>query len=383
MRLAAQICTLALAICLGAAANGAAPVGFVDLPRLLAIHPLHKVLGAYDREIAALRGTLGLSRLADPAGRAGAATTALRRDVAEAQSQVQRIASADDRYRALEGHALSAVAALRYGANDAMDTYAGALARETGANVRGYEAAIAQRTARAFVARQEQLRQKELALAYALAQRDAGAQLMLRVKLADVRIERTRRAQLETELAAIGRRESAAIAALHSQDAAVLVRYREQLERQAATAKAQMESQLRSKADANLALRRDVLRAAAGSAQVVPDLPSRLAGLRSSYRLESDAAAIRGNLQTAATEVPRRFAQLADTDRTSRSEVSAQLANLQRDRAQLYRAMVAQINRDAQRLGRERGLRGVVVSATRPRGGVDLTATLAREESGF
>lgn len=380
---AAQIGTLALAICLGAAANDATPVGFVDLPRLLAVHPLHKVLDAYDREIGALRDTRAVPGLADPAARAGAAATSLRRDAAQAQDQVQRIASAGGaRYRALEAHALSAVAASRYGRINAMDAYVDALARETGANVRAYETAIAQQTARALAARQLQLREKELALAYALAQRDAGARLMLRAKLADVRLPYAKRAPLEVELAALSRRESAAVAALHAQNAAELARYRQQLGREAAAAGAQMASQLRSKADANLAMRRNVLRAA-GSAQVVPDLPARLATLSSSYRLGSDAAAIGGSFRAAATSLPQRFARLAETDRASRAEAAAQLANLQRDRAELYRAMVAQIVRDAQRLGRERGLRNVVVSASRPRSGVDLTAALAREESRF
>ncbi|HVR46961.1 MAG TPA: hypothetical protein VMT95_10075 [Candidatus Binatia bacterium] len=383
MTRAAQIGTLALAICLGAAANDGTPVGFVDLPRLLAVHPLHKVLDAYDREIAALRGTRAVPGLADPAARAGAAAAALRRDAAQAQDQVQRIAfTGDARYRALEAHALSAVAASRYGRISAMDAYVDALARETGANVRGYEAAIAQQTARALAARQQQLREKELALAYALAQRDAGARLMLRAKLADARLPYAKRAPLEAELAALRRRESAAVAALHAQNVAELARYRRQSAREAAAAGAQMVSQLRSKADANLTLRRNALRAA-GSAQVAPDLPTRLATLGSSYRLGSDAVAIRSGLQSAATELPQRFAQLAETDRASQAEAAAQLANLQRDRAELYRAMVAQIVRDAQRLGRERGLRNVVVSASRPRNGVDLTVALAREESRF
>ncbi len=112
-------------------------------------------------------------------------------------------------------------------------------------------------------------------------------------------------------------------------------------------------------------------------------MPSRLATLSSSYRVGSDAAAIRSGLQGAATQLAQRFARLSDTDRASRADVSAQLANLQRDRAELYRAMVAQIVRDAQRLGRERGMRDVVIAASRPRGGIDLTRALAREESGF
>ncbi len=376
-------CTLALAVCLGAAAGRAAPTGFVDLPRLVAVHPLHKVLDAYDREIAALRGTRTAPGLDDPAARAGASATALRRDVAEAQGQVQRIASAGDaRYRALEAHALSAVDASRYGGKAAIGAYAGALARETGASVSGYEAASAQSVARAFAARQQQLREQELAFAYDLARRDAGARLTLRAKLADVRLIRAKRAALDAQLQELSKRESAAVAALHAQDSVVLARYREQLDRQAGAANSQMVSQLRAKADANLAVRMGVLRAA-GSAQVVPDLPSRLRGFGSSYRLDSDAAAIRTGLNGAATDLPQRFAQLADTDRGSRAEISAQLAKLQRDRAEVYHAIVAQIARDAQRLARERGLSGVVVSASRPRGGVDLTAALAREESRF
>ena len=126
---------------------------------------------------------------------------------------------------------------------------------------------------------------------------------MLRAKLADVRLVRAKRAALEAQLAALSERESAAVAALHAQDGAVLARYRGQLDRQAAAASAQMASQLRAKADANLAVRLNVLRAAA-SAQVVPDLPARLKGFGSSYQLDSDAAAIRSGLTGAATDLP-------------------------------------------------------------------------------
>ncbi len=381
---AQRAAALALVVCLGGVAGRTAPTGFADLPLLIAAHPLHKVLDAYDREIAALRGTRTLPGLTDPAARAADSATSLRRDVAGAQRQLARIASAGDaRYRALEAHALSAIAASRSGDNVAMVAYADALDRETGASMRGYEAASAQRTARAFAARQQQAREKELALAYALAQHNAGERLELRAKLADVRLARAKRAALDARLAALSRRESAAVAALHAQDAVVLARYRNQLEGQAATANEQMVSQLRAKADANLAVRLSVLHAASASAHVVPDLPSHLKSFGSSYRFGSDAAAIRGSLDTAATDVPRRFAQLADADRASRAQVSAELTNLQRDRAEVYRAMVAHIVADAQRLARERGLRGVVVSAARPRGGVDLTAAVAREESRF
>ncbi|MGA8097509.1 MAG: hypothetical protein WB810_02495, partial [Candidatus Cybelea sp.] len=48
----------------------AASVGFVDLPRLVASHPLHSVLAQYDSEIAALRSTQNVAGLRDPAATA-------------------------------------------------------------------------------------------------------------------------------------------------------------------------------------------------------------------------------------------------------------------------------------------------------------------------
>ncbi|MBV8344989.1 MAG: hypothetical protein JO190_08375, partial [Candidatus Eremiobacteraeota bacterium] len=99
-------------------------------------------------------------------------------------------------------------------------------------------------------------------------------------------------------------------------------------------------------------------------------------------RLGSDAQAIRRDLGAAATELPERFARLAGTDRESRADTSAQIIALQRDRAELYRAMLGEIERDARRLGQERGLR-VILSGNRPKGSVDLTGAVAREESSF
>jgi hypothetical protein len=366
-----------------ATATRTTSVGYIDLPRLVAAHPLHKVLDGYDREIAGLRATRTVPGLVDPAASATQAAAALRRDAANARRQVARIASVGaQRDPALEARALAAVRASHGGRESAMTAYAAALARETSATMRGYEAATAQSTARAFAARQQQLREKELALAYDIARRDAGARLALRANLADIRLEAAKRARLEAQLAALSRRESAAVAALHAQDAPVLARYRDQLAREAAAANAQMASHLRSKANANLALRVSVLRSAAESARLVPDVPERLAAFGSSYRLESDAAAIQGGLRGAAADVPQRFAQLAAADRASRADVSTQLANLQRDRAEVYRAMIAQITRDAERLGQQRGMR-IVMSSPRPKGSVDVTGVIEREESGF
>jgi hypothetical protein len=366
-----------------AAANGTPGVAYVDITRVVAAHPLHKVLDAYDREIAALRGTRSVPGLDDLGTRAQEAATALGRDAREAQRQVQRIGARGASHdRALETHALTSVRNSRGVAAGAVNAYGNALASETAASLRGFESGIAQQTSRALAARQQQLREKELTLAYDLARRDAGARLQVRVKLADMHLDRTMRASLEQQLGAMGRRESAAVATLRAQNEAELARYRATLLREGAAANAQMAAQLRSKAGANLALRLSVARTASASAGVVPDLPARLERFGSTYRLGTDAAAIQRGLATAATELPQRFSQLAGDDRGSRAETSAQIQNLQRDRDELYRSIVAQIERDARRLGQERGLR-VVVSGPRPKYSVDLSGAVVREEASF
>ena len=137
-----------------------------------------------------------------------------------------------------------------------------ALARETGASLRGYAAASAQRAARARGA------------ATAAARKGTGARVRPRTarrrrpahaagEAGRLRLVRAKRAALEARLAALSRRESAAVAALHAQDGAVLARYRGPAWTDRRRPQiAQMASQLRAKADANLARAVDVLHAA-------------------------------------------------------------------------------------------------------------------------
>jgi hypothetical protein len=138
---------------------------------------------------------------------------------------------------------------------------------------------------------------------------------------------------------------------------------------------AQMAAQLRSKADANLGLRLQVLRVQA-SAAPMPSLTQRLASFGSSYHFPDDAAVITGKLRTAGADLRQTFERVARADRLSSSQTAAQIAQLKANRAALYRSMVTQIVRDAQRLARERHLTGVITSGARPAGSVDLTGAL-------
>jgi hypothetical protein len=357
---------LALAILLlGATRAAAAPVGFVDLPRLLASHPLHAVLARYDREIAALQGTQTIIGLRDAAAQTQRSADAVGRAAAAAQSRVAQIGASSDTYQRLEGNALAA----RSASDREMATYRDELIRETSANITAYVRGVAQRTQRAYDAREQQLREKELTLAFDLARRNAGERLALTLKLDDLHLDKASRARYRSQLAALQAAQARALAVMHRADAATLGSYRVELERDAITADAQMAAELRSKALANLSLRQRISQGG----------PSQASAFRASYRFKTDAAALSAGLGNAGNDISQRFSQLANSDRRSQSETAAQIATLQADRRALYRAIVGQIVRDAQRLARMRHLATVDASNSRPPGSVDLTAAVSAD----
>ena len=211
--------TLALALCLtGVSPNRA--TGYADLSRLVASHPLHAVLAGYDREIAALRTTLRAIGLTDPAARTQRATAALQKSAAGARARALRLDTLNSFADLnMERNALATIVRLRGTGDLESSSYGVELDRETSASLTAFEASTAQRTTRALEARRQQLRENELALAYALARRDAGQHLQLRLKLAHLHLDRTDRAVLEGQRASLDRREADAITTLRRADA--------------------------------------------------------------------------------------------------------------------------------------------------------------------
>jgi hypothetical protein len=367
----------ALAMLLLAVAHPAMPAGYVDMSAAIAGHPLREVLAQYDRQIAALQRTCNVSVVSDAAAQANNAASALKRDAAAARLEVQRIASrsgaAADSNR--ERAALAQVSA-RLPASG-FDAYTQALNRETASNLAAYARGIAQRSARALAARREQLREKELTLAFDLERQDAGKRLELRLKLTDLHLAPSERAKLQATLDTVERQEFAAVAARRTADATVLASYANSLQRNAVAANAAMVQQLRGKSAANLALRR-----------TIAPIDSTAAALRSqgaAFAARDDVAGegrtIALGMQAAGDHLAKRFAQLAATDRESSLQIAARIAALKRERDAVYRAMVAQITRTAQQVARARHVGSVTLAGARPKGSVDLTgavkATLA------
>ena len=230
---------------------------------------------------------------------------------------------------------------------------------------------------RAVAAREQQLREKELDVAYDLARKNAPARLTLRIHLNDLHLDRPTRARLEAELAALSRQELATLSRMRAADAVTLSEYRSGLQHQAAADTARMSEQLRAKAAANLALRGRVSQAASRSSTA--DLSAQIAAFRATYPSGDNAATIASAFANSQTDIANRFGRIEESARRSRAQAAAQIANIVRERAALRRAMLSQIEEIVRRFAQERHLAVGDLTAARPRGSVDLTAAVRAE----
>jgi hypothetical protein len=359
-------------------AASAAGAAFVDLPQLVRSHPLHRFLDQYDSEIAALSATRGVAGLGDPAAMAQSSAAALQTDVSAAAAHAEAIGKRDaGANRAREQAAITQLLRSEHTADSEKTADTKELASETDANVRAYGEALSESAERAYAAREQQLREKELTLAYDLEGRDAGRRLTLRLKLDDLHLTSARRARLRAALAALDAGEFRAVSAMRSADAIRLATYRAQLEESAAASEQMMVGQLRSKAGANYVILARVFHEAANEDEALPP-PSQLAAFTGGYAAPRDGQTIASGMRASGDDLSQRFRQIAAVDARSQGGVATQLRILKAARDALYRSIVAQIRAEALTLARQRGLGSVeFVSAAPKTGGLDFTPTVA------
>lgn len=353
------------------------PVGFVDLPQLVASDPLHGVLQSYDREIAALRKTQNVPGLSDVAAQADRAANAARAGGAAAQARVRSVAARNEQNdRARERAALARVLASLRGGDADMARYSGELRRETVSNASSYAGALATRNDRAYAARAQQLREKELTLAFDLARKNAGTRLSLRLKLSDLHLTKATRATLQAQLAALDAQEQRPVAALHARDAGILASYARQLQVDAGQEGAAMDARLRQTAGANFAVRERVRDSAAdgntGSAKLAAAASSFAAG----YRLGTDATDVASGFGNAGNDLSGRFARLGEAASASQRATAAELGVLTRTREALYRSIVSRIRRQGALVARRNGVAKIEYGSARPGGSIDLTGAV-------
>lgn len=383
MRFSVTACAIVLlgfaaATIAGNLAALAAGVAFVDLPRLVVRHPLHLLLVQYDSEIGALSDTQRVAGLGDPAAMAQRGATALQTEVSAAAAHAEAIGERDARAnRAREQAAIARLNRSERSADSEITAYTMELASETYANARAYGGALSESTERAYAARAQQLREKELTLAYDLEQRDAGRRLALRLRLDDLHLTSARRASLRAALAALDAGALRLVSAMRNADAGQLATYRAQLEERAAASAQRMVGQLRGEAGANYVILQRIFYEAANERGTLPPA-SALATFRGGYAAPSDGQEIASGMRAAGSDVAQRFRQIGAVDVQSRRDVDRQLRMLKAGRDALYRSIVAQIRAQALTLARRRGLKSVDFVSMAPKaGGLDLTSAVA------
>jgi hypothetical protein len=341
-----------------------AGTAFVNLPKLVAAHPLYPVLRQYDREAAALRSTQTVTGLTAIPAAVRRDAAALRATEAHAATSARRIAANGPRDRRMENAARSALRNASGGGD--LAAYRRQAERAAAATLSAYQSAMAARTQRAIAAFAQQLRERENAQAYDLAKRDANRRMLLELKLHDLRPYPEQRAALLRQLAALERSESNASGALRAADDGRLARYAAQMRADESAAVADMAVRIRHSTAAAVAAR-------ARMAPVAP--PSQLL----SGAALGGAADVAGRFSSAGADINGRFAQLGEAAHASSAAAHARIAAIEAQRRALYDAIVAQIRSAARALARARHYRSVDVGTTRPAGDADLTAALARQ----
>jgi hypothetical protein len=335
--------------------------GFVNLPQLVAAHPLAPVLAQYDREIAALRATEHVAGLSAVARSVAGDANAVRTQATAASGQVRKAAANATSYDEREAAVLRRLSA--DGTENAA-AYDRSARDAAAATLQRYRSAMAQRTARALAARRQQLSEAESTLAFDLEKQDAGRRLTLELKLRDLHLQPAQRSQLRAQLSALDAREAATVEAHRRNDAATLDAYAATLRAQESTDDARMASDVTRATAANVATRRTML---AGT----PDVRA----LRG-YRLSADAADIEAGCSGAGSDLTQRFATLERIDRSSHASTEARIEQIEANRNALYREILAQITADAREAARSRHLRSVLFGAAQPRDAVDLTTAV-------
>lgn len=377
------IATLLLA---GCAANAQQLPPSVDMATLERAHPLYGTLAQYDRQIAALRATLGTTQFRIVDRDIAGAGAAVQHEASDAQNRVNGVLNgnagvyAARRNAAMQtllaqpaGNAPSGAdvrehlqqaydaesAQMRSGAQTDMETYASALETQERSAAAAFVNAMQAHVQRAYDARAQELRESESALLLNLARKHAPERLALRTKLQTLYLRPDRRAALQNRLQALQHAEDRQVAALRARDSVTLAAYLEQLRSQANRDISAMSTQLQARTAENLAARRRILAAqnqtpanlalnapGGGNRGAPGDLRGALVQMKQSGP-QPDAGSTKQAYAHASSDLSQRFAAIGQENDASVRAAKDQIARLERDRAELKQRMDDQITRFA------------------------------------
>ncbi|MGA2391779.1 MAG: hypothetical protein ABSH03_00340 [Candidatus Lustribacter sp.] len=297
----------------------------------------------------------------------------------------------------MEGTARSQAAGAGAQAQRDLDAYRKQLEAQDGAQITAAEHTLEARADRTYRAKIDELNAKESSLSLLLANADAAERLSLRTRLSSLALDDAARADANNQLAALDRKESDQVAALHNQDAQTLSALQTQLRAQVQRDMNAQVGQIRQRSIARYRERSDQLRtefapsngpliatSPNGPPTVNPNLPPalrrRIGQLHADYTqaFQADAKQTIADFNKTRSDLQQRYALLTGTDAAATQSAQLEIQSLEKKRQDLYMEMVAQINREVKTIAQQRGV-STVVSTVAPAGGVDLTGDAMKD----
>lgn len=409
---------LALAACApnvhSSAIRGA---GYIRLDEAIKHHPLYPQLTQLDDAIAAINLQAVPRQVPLGAAQIAAQTKELNGELRDAQVRANKILAQKQRdYENKENEAVSAAlaaAGIRGSGAAAASQMSGASAQQAAQAARAADAdlqayqqnVIAQdsaatstiakqlqdQAAQKYLAKAEQLQQNETDLSLRLTQSDASARLAIKMRLSNLALDPAARKQAQDQLAAINAKESSAIDAQRTADAATLRAYRAELDRETGDAIRNQVGAIHQQTRSKLEERRNEvgsqirsLGAPSMPSNVPPDVQARIAAIHHKFvgEFQSDAAKTIADYNATKSDLDRQFAALHGADVGATGAAGRELDTLQKRRNELYQQMVTQVENDARRIAKERGFSIVFSEIWSAAGGYDLTNQVISDIAG-
>jgi hypothetical protein len=297
----------------------------------------------------------------------------------------------------MQGTASSQAAGAGAQAERDLDTYRKQLEAQDNAQITAAQRTLAARADRTYRAKVDELNAKESALSLLLANADAAERLSLRTRLSSLALDEAARTDANNQLAALDRKESDQVAALHNIDAQQLATLQTQLRAGVEKDLGAQVAEIRQRSVQRFHERADQLRtqfqtaggpliatSPNGTARVNPNLPpalrQRIEQLHADYTaaFQNDAKQTIADFQKTRADLTARYQLLTGTDAAAAQSAQSEILSLEKKRQDLYQQMVAQINREVKTIAQERGV-STVVSTVAPAGGVDLTGDAMKD----
>ncbi|MBV8727766.1 MAG: hypothetical protein JO233_08270 [Candidatus Eremiobacteraeota bacterium] len=386
-------------------------IGYVRLDEVVKKHPLYPQLAQIDASIDALN----LRTLSPGVSRTGAEisseTAELNRELSAARTRANTLLQQKQRdYAQREQQAIRAAiaasgenpgqppaqamqqaaaqqgaAAAQQASRDFAQYQQAVVAQDRGA-VDALSRQLSAQAAREYRRKADELTARESQASLEAANADSAQRLALRTKLNNLALDDATRAQVRSQLAALDRKETQAVAGMRARDTAELAAYQSQLQRQTAAQlgaqvgaiHAQTSAKLRARGSAvssQISTQLQNVGPAPGAGGLSPATRAKIEQIDRDYksRFRADVAKTIEDFNRTRSELDTRFAALHGVDVGSQGALGKQLDALHRQRDQLYNQIIAQIQRQMQGVASQRGLRVVFVNIVVPSGGIDMT----------